>query len=180
MNKTKFWEIPLKKNCLFLPPFFPHSHFEFTPWSLPCNVLRDGPRIQEVAPVVSMATLSSAMQSRRPLLKHKELDQHKQLSLHTHTHLHTQMQARSQEHKLHSTNFICNLGQQHIFNILHENCKSLVKMQHQIAMSLLCRQIKGQHQVFWLINWWYNHPKALSRSLALLLHAKSLHYVAQD
>lgn len=51
-----------------------------------CNVLRDGLRIQEVAPAVSIVTLRSAPQGRRPLLKHKELrglDKHKQPRLHT-------------------------------------------------------------------------------------------------
>lgn len=95
----------------FVPRFHPSHEFDSDP--LPSNVLRDGPRIQEAAPTVSMATLRSALRGRRPLLKHKELgglDQHKQpAGTHTHTHLtNIQLDAQkagsSQGHKLLSAN----------------------------------------------------------------------------
>lgn len=65
----------------------------------PCLIMHHGMgrRIQEVAPVFSIATQRSALRGRRPLLKHKELqgiDQHKQprrsqpTHMHTHTHAH--------------------------------------------------------------------------------------------
>lgn len=82
-------------------PVFPQPCREFNSRSLSFNVLRDGLKIQEVTPVVSMATVRSAVLGRRPLLKHKEprgLDQHKQPSLHTHTHTDEDKQ---EKHKLH-------------------------------------------------------------------------------
>lgn len=81
---------------------FFHSCLELDFRSLPYNVLRDGPRIQEVAPAVSIATLRSALQGRRPLLKHKEprgLDQHKQPSIHTLLHTNTFSHTNAQGHK---------------------------------------------------------------------------------
>lgn len=89
---------PIKIELSSLPTLFvPLPFLSLTPDPSAITYCGMGPRIQEVTPAVSMATLRSALRGRRPLLKHKEprgLDQHKQPGLHTHT----------QGHKLHSTN----------------------------------------------------------------------------
>lgn len=77
-----------------LPPFFPLP--SLTPAFCTRMHCGKGREIQEVTPVVSMATLRSAPWGRRPLLKHKAprgLDQHKQPSFSTliQTHTHSQM-----------------------------------------------------------------------------------------
>lgn len=91
-----------KKELSWLPSLFSTAVWSSAPD--PCSVMYCGmgPRIQEVTPVVSMATLRSALRGRRPLLKHKEprgLDQHKQPGFHTHACTHTYKHKCGQAHK---------------------------------------------------------------------------------
>lgn len=90
-----------KKAEVWISCLLSHVCSEVDSRSLPYNVSWDGPGIQEVTLVVSIATLRSAVWGRRPLLKHKG----PLAWINTHgPHTHLQTQTRSQGHKSYSTN----------------------------------------------------------------------------